>query len=106
MRGTGILISDSYDLLMSIKKDSAGKITSGIRIGKTLYQNQALILIIQPGELKLSPIAGVGLENIINDNDYLGWRRKIRQQMEMDDQVVQNVSFNSKQELKIDASYD
>lgn len=78
MRGTGILISDSYDLLMSIKKDSAGKITSGIRIGKTLYQNQALILIIQPGELKLSPIAGVGLENIINDNDYLGWRSCLR----------------------------
>lgn len=105
MRGRGILVSNNYDLQINVKKDAAGKITSGLRIGNTLYQNQALILILQPGELKLNPIVGVGLENIVMDNDYLGWRKKIRQQMELDQQDVRDVSFGRNQQLKIDASY-
>ena len=105
MRGKGILIDDSYELLIAPVLDSTGKIVSGLIVGNTLYQNQALILIFQPGAIKLSPVVGVGITDALLDNDFLAWRRKIRQQMELDGQTVRKVTFSDKQQLAIDASY-
>ncbi len=105
MKDKGILIDDDFDLKLNVVKNSAGKITSGLLIGNTLYQNQALILIIQPGELKLNPIVGVGIENIVADNDILAWRKNIRQQLELDGQIVKDVSFDKNYQLSIDATY-
>ncbi len=105
MKGTGIVLTDDFDLQISVTRDQSGFILSGLVLGNCLYQNQALILIMQPGELKSSPLVGVGAENMLNDEDYLGWRRTIRQQMELDGQVVTNVSFGKNQILEIDAKY-
>lgn len=105
MKAKGILINDNFELSISIKRDAEGKIVSGLVIGNILYQNQALILIINAGEVKTNPIVGVGIGDIVNDNDYLGWRRRIRQQMELDGQKVTKVSFSQNQKLEIDAKY-
>ena len=105
MKGKGILIGDDYDLQIQVVKDATGKIVSGLKIGNTIYQNQALILTFQPGEVKLSPYVGVGISNIINGKDYLGWRKKIRQQLEYDGQEVTKVSFSANDNLNIDAAY-
>jgi len=105
MKGKGIVITDDYDLQISVQRDATGKIISGLVIGNTLYQNQALILIAQPGEIKSSPIVGVGAENMINDQDFLGWRRTIQLQMELDGQSVKKVVFGKNQNLEIDAKY-
>lgn len=105
MKDKGILINDDFDLKLSVQRDASGKITSGLMLGNTLYQNQALILMLQPGELKLNPIVGVGIENIVADNDVLAWRKNIRQQMELDGQKVKDISFDKDYQLKIDAAY-
>lgn len=105
MKGTGILLNDTYALQIVPKRDASGRITQGLQIGNTLYQNQALILLFHPGEIKLSPLVGVGIEDMLNDQDYLPWRRKIRQQMELDGQQVKDVSFSSDHKLNIDAGY-
>lgn len=105
MKDRGILINDDFELQVSVEKDLSGKIVSGLLIGNTLYQNQALILVAQPGEIKSRPIVGVGIENIINDNDFLSWRRVIRIQMELDGQVVSSVKIGKNQILEIDAKY-
>jgi hypothetical protein len=104
MKGTELLIGDDFDLLIQPVRDSAGKIFKGLQIGNTLFQNQALILLLQPGEIKLSPYVGVGIENIIAGKDILGWRRKIRQQLEYDGQKVTAVNFKN-EKLAIDAQY-
>jgi hypothetical protein len=105
MKDKGLLINDDYDLKLNIQRNASNKITSGLLLGNTLYQNQALILILQAGELKLNPIVGVGIENIVADNDVLAWRKNIRQQMELDGQKVKEVSFDKDLKLKLDAAY-
>lgn len=105
MKGKGILIADDYDLKVTVRRDSEGKISSGFMVGNTLYQNQALILILQPGELKLSPLVGVGLENSLLDTNKLRWEEQIRRQMELDGQKVSNVKIGKDNKLTLDASY-
>lgn len=105
MRGTGILINDNYDVIVAPLRDSTGKIVSGLQVGKTLVQNQGLILIGTPGEVKEAPQLGVCIEGMLLDNDYLEWRRKIRMNMEMDGQRVKTIQFGQQQKLFIDAHY-
>ena len=106
MRGTGILINDNYDLQVIPLRDGTGKIVSGLQVGNTLFQNQALILICHRGEIKESPLLGVGIEDTLLDESYDIWRRKITMQMEMDNQKVKNVQFSKKKKLLINAKYN
>lgn len=69
-----------------------------------LEQNQALILQLHQGELKERPEVGVGIEDMLLDNDTIVWRTKIREQMEMDGQTVQSVSV-SRDRIDINANY-
>ena len=105
MRGKGILIDDNYALAVKAVRGTDGRIVSGLRIGNTLYQNQALLLSFRPGSLKSAPVVGVGIADALLDHDFLGWRRRIRQQLELDGQKVTSVAFSSNQPLTIDAEY-
>lgn len=105
MRGTGILLNDQYDLQIRPVRASSGKIVSGFLIGNTLYQNQAMILISHPGEFTEMPELGVGIEDMLLDNDYLMWKRQIRLNMEADGQRVDNIIFSKNKRLKIEADY-
>lgn len=105
MRGKGILLNDAYDLQVEPLRDGTGKIVSGILVGDSLFQNQALILVCQPGEIKEEPLLGVGIEDMILDNDYAHWRRSITLNMERDQQTVRNIKFSNSQQLVIDANY-
>lgn len=106
MRGTGILLTDDYLLEVQPVRDTTGKIISGVVIGKTTNQNTGLILICRKGEFKQEPALGVGIEDILLDQDYLEWRRRIRINLELDAQNVKNVKFSSVDKLFIDADYN
>lgn len=106
MRGTGILINDEYELKIAAERDSTGKIIKGAVIGNSLYQNTGLILICRKGEFKQLPALGVGIEDMLLDNDYLEWRRKIRINLELDDQKIRSVEFSGPDNLTIDAEYN
>jgi len=104
MRGTAIALANDFDLKINTQRGADGKVVKGLILEETLPQNQAIILKMQPGELKEVPYLGCGIDDISLDNDLLEWRRKIRMQLELDGQTVENVKFtNSK--LLIDASY-
>lgn len=100
---TGIQLTD-YDLDVKVKRDSYGRIISGLAVGDILHQNQAVILSIRKGELKENPSVGVGLQDMLLEHDTDAIRREIRQQLELDGQKVAAVSVTSR-EITIDANY-
>jgi hypothetical protein len=106
MRGIGILIDDDYRLRVKPERDGTGKIVAGLMIGATIHQNTGLILICRKGEFKEVPALGVGIEDVLLDNDYLEWRRRIRLNLELDSQVVKDVKFSTVDKLTIDADYN
>lgn len=99
----GIQLQD-YDLAVKVEKDNAGKIISGIAIGDTLQQNQALILQMHKGELHEDPSVGVGISDMLLDHDSESWKREIREQMELDGQTVNSVSIEGN-DIIIDSTY-
>lgn len=99
----GIQLTD-YEPQITIKKDELGLITQGLTLGDTLRQNQAIILAMHQGELKERPMMGVGVSDMLLDNDPIYWRTKIKEQLEMDGQKVDSVKI-SKYGLAIESKY-
>lgn len=107
-KSTGILLDPATgDLLVATQRDTAGLIVQGLEIGTTTFQNQALILQAAKGEFKEYPTLGVGISDMIGDNETTGWRREIALQLESDDMKVKCVELDIKNnKLIIDAEYD
>lgn len=100
---TGIQLTD-YEPQINIKRDSLGQITQGLTLGETLQQNQAIILAMHQGELKERPMMGVGISDMLLDNDPIYWRTMIKEQLEMDGQKVGSVKL-TKTGIQIEATY-
>lgn len=97
-------LDKDYDLDMKITRDAEGKILSGVAIGDTLAQNQALIIGCHRGEFKEQPAVGAGISDMLLDHDPLAWRTVIREQLEMDGQTVDEVAVTNRG-IKIKAKY-
>ncbi len=100
---TGIQLAE-YAPLIDVKRDSLGLIQRGLTIGDTLNQNQAIILAMHQGELKEYPMMGVGISDMLLDNDPLYWRTRIKEQLEMDGEKVDCVKV-SRTSIQIEAKY-
>lgn len=100
---TGIQLAD-FAPLIDIKKDSLGLIQRGLTLGDTLNQNQAIILAMHQGELKERPMMGVGISDMLLDNDPIYWRTRIKEQLEMDGQKVDSVRI-TKTGITIESKY-
>ena len=83
------------------------KIENGhIAIGETLPQNEYLLLVMNKGELKEDPLVGVGISDMLNDNDIIGWKRKIRDGLKADGLKVEQISISSDGRIKkLEAKY-
>ena len=99
----GITLID-YEAVIQPHRGPDGKIISGLVIGDTLHQNQALILHLHKGEVKERPMTGCGVSDMLLDNDPIYWRTLIREQLEMDRQTVTNIKITTKS-IEIDAQY-
>ena len=75
-----------------------------LAIGDILRQNQALLLMLHKGELKERPAAGVGISDMLLDNDPIYWRTQIKEQLEMDGQRVGSVKI-TRTGIQIEATY-
>lgn len=95
----------NYDLAIDVQKDASGLITSGLMVGDILAQNQAIILNMHPGELKGNPTLGVGIADILLDDDPLKWRIKIRESLELDRQSVKKIEITTSS-LKLESEYE
>lgn len=100
---TGIQLTD-YDIDVQTRKDDNGRIISGLRIGDILSQNQVLLLQLRKGELHGDIAVGVGISDMLLDNDHMIWTREIREQLELDGQTVSDVRITDN-EIIIDAEY-
>ncbi|SDX12173.1 hypothetical protein [Flavobacterium degerlachei] len=112
MKDRGIQLSDgnggleAIDLKIEVQRDGNGKIAKGLIIGNTLSQNQALLLIANPGEIKFVPTLGVAIVELTLDNDYLRFRHRIREHFSKDGLNVRAVELSQGKPLKIEASYE
>lgn len=73
-------------------------------LGDILRQNQALILTLHKGELKERPAVGVGIGDMLLDNDPIFWRTAIKEQLEMDGQKVKSVKITAT-DIQIESTY-
>lgn len=92
----GLLLDFSdYELIPDVQKDTNGRVLCGLAIGDILRQNQALLLELRKGELKEWPVLGVGIGDMLLDDDPAYWRAEIREQMTLDGQNVEHVSIST-----------
>lgn len=107
VKNKGILLDpETGDLQISTKRDALGMIGQGLVIGDTVFQNQSIILQAPKGELKEYPTIGVGILDMINDNEKTGWKREIALQLENDGMIVNDVDIDLiNNKLTIDAEY-
>lgn len=76
----------------------------GLVVDDILRQNQALLLMLHKGELKERPAVGVGISDMLLDNDPIYWRTQIKEQLEMDGQRVGSVKI-TRTGIQIEATY-
>ena len=66
-----------------------------LAVGEVLEQNQYLLLITHKGEWKEHPLVGVGIGDLVNDNDLAGWKREIAEALEQDGQVIEKLELTT-----------
>ncbi len=76
----GILLDDNNDLKISVKRNSEGKITSGLVVGERLIQDAYMVLTCNQGEIKEDPIVGANLVKLMRGSDN---KEKIRKTIEI-----------------------
>ncbi len=111
-KGTGIQLNDDtdsdqvWDLKIRLERDESGKILSGIVIGQTMYQNQATILSMYPGEWKFEPRMGVGLKGELLGEDLLRARHKVREDFVKDGMTIKKLDLYNLKKINIEAVYE
>lgn len=93
-----------FDIDVEVVKDSYSRIVSGMVLGDILAQNQAAILTLHKGELHEDPSVGVGISDMLLDENLQLWKREIREQLELDGQKVSSIILTIST-LQIEATY-
>lgn len=112
MKRTGIQLNNSLnaleamDLKIDVLRNGEGKIIHGLSVGDTMNQNQALIIMSNPGEFPFVPTIGCAIQDLILDNDYLRMRHRIRDHFSKDGLKIQKLEFSEGKPLVIDAIYE
>jgi hypothetical protein len=97
-KGTAVLLDQDGDIMVRNRS---------IVIGDTTLQNQYLILLAQKGEFKEYPTLGVGISDILGDDNVLEWKKRIREEFAKDDLKANKVDINLQTgELEINAKYN
>jgi hypothetical protein len=111
MKGFGIQLIDhteegiTFDVKITILRDETGKIRSGLTLGDTLEQNQAILLLQREGDLKSEPTLGVAFNDLLLGDDLLLFRHKIRREFSKDGLTITDLNLYNKEKLTIKASY-
>jgi len=104
-KSLGILLNPATnDFDIKVVRNSEEKIVQGLHVGDVTKQNTAIILYMQPGELKEQPTVGVGIDNILLDHDFLLYKHRIRQQLGAEGMQVNHLEING-QNIEINANY-
>lgn len=85
---------DKLDVKISMQTLADGK-KQGLVVGDILAQNQAILLESYPGEIKANTTLGVGVADMLLDHNPILWRTKIREALEMDNQIVNKIKITT-----------
>jgi len=96
---------ENIDLKINVIREG-GLITQGLVVGNTLNQNQALIIIANPGEFPFNPTLGVAIDELLLDDDYLRMRHRIREHLIKDGMKVKSIDFSQNKPMVINADYE
>lgn len=105
-KSKGILMGDNGDLLIEVVRDAQGKITQGLMIGDVTGQNQDTILLAEKGEIKNSPLLGVGIASYLDDETPSELLREVRINLRMDGQKIRSCGFDDNGKLIIQGGYE
>ena len=61
----GIILTDGYELDITVVRDASGLIVSGLQVGNIDYQRVKMIVEAQKGEFKEFPTMGFGVQNYL-----------------------------------------
>lgn len=92
------------DLLLDANKDLLFK-NGDLVIANSNNQNQELILTANKGEYKQHPEVGVGIEQMLGDDDFTPMLIEIKKQLEYDGMQIDDVRFTQDGKLFIDGKY-
>ncbi|KGO89734.1 hypothetical protein [Flavobacterium suncheonense] len=112
MKQIGIQLNDNsdngalLDLKIDVVRDDSGKIIQGIVVGETKNQNQATIIIANPGDFFFMPTLGASIDNLLLDNDFLRTRHRIREHLAKDGLIVKKLELYEGKPLVIEADYE
>ena len=101
----GIMVDDSYDLKIEVKRDANNMITGGLVIGDTTFQNQEFIILAGKGEFKEEPLKGVSIHGFLDDETPESLIRAIRTELSEEGMKVKEIGFENGK-LVIDAKYN
>jgi hypothetical protein len=92
---TDYLYGDDFDLVIE---------NGDFKKGESTEQHQQDLLIAHKGEFRLSPLVGVGIADILNDEGFGENLQEVQRQFEMDGMTISQMRVNG-QELEIKAEY-
>ncbi|MCL2290822.1 MAG: hypothetical protein FWC34_09020 [Bacteroidetes bacterium] len=97
-KGIGILLGQDGDVMIR---------NGSMVVGDSSLQNQYMILVAQKNEFKEYPTLGVGVSDMLGDDDVLEWKKRIREEFKKDDLKVNKTDLDLQTgELEIDAKYN
>lgn len=110
MKGFAIQLQQNNNVLQpvfNVQRDDNGKIVNGLTVGSTQAQNEALILISNPGEFKNSPTLGVALESALlgDTTDMLNYRHEVRRCYRLEGLEIEKLDLFDINRINIEASY-
>ncbi|MDL2290426.1 hypothetical protein LJB95_03380 [Paludibacteraceae bacterium OttesenSCG-928-F17] len=99
----GILLdTETGDLAIKVTRDAQGLITGGLVVGDIQKQNQAIIINMQPGEIKGAPQMGVGIDDMLLSSEALLYKHRIREQLEDDGYEIEHLEIEITPDDKVD----
>lgn len=110
MKGFAIQLQQNGSVLepvFNVVRDANGKIINGLQVGSTQAQNEALILISNPGEFKNSPTLGVGLGDALlgDTDDMLRFRHEVRRCYRIEGLEIEKLDLFDIKKINIIAKY-
>jgi hypothetical protein len=105
-KSRGILLDEKYDFLIEVERDDKGQIIQGLILGDVTKQNQNTILLAEKGEIKNSPLLGVGIASYLDDESPSELLREVRINLRMDGQKVRSCGFDNNGKLIIQGGYE
>lgn len=97
---TGISLKPSKDGTIFDLDLSSGQ----IELREVTHQNQAMLLAARPGEYKEFPAVGVGIPDMLMDENLSGWNKRIIEQLEADGQRITRLKITSSG-VELEAKY-